>query len=164
MNRKSNLAPFVDLFSILAIGLLVLMSVTSGTEKPETKKPSYTVVMLYLKKPDKLEKAYPGVSREEFIRIEPYFVYRGKEAPKESLSITSTTSYGPDSITVMLLGKTKDLSVGFRVKEIKKKEILFMEFGANIVATSNKSQNNVANGKQSKSVTVGMWVDPFIEL
>ena len=137
------------------------MTVTAGTDKPVKEKPSYNIVMFYLTKPKELEIKYPGISREEYIKIEPYFFYEGKEVKKESLSVTTSVHKGPDSINVMIIGNPKKISVGFRVTELVKKEVLFMSFKTQIVATSNKSEKNLEVEGEN---TIGMWLDPVITL
>lgn len=162
MYKKSNLAPFIDLFSILAIGLLVLMTVTAGTDKPIDKKPSYTIVKLYLTKPKEFEIEFPGIPREKFIKIDPYYLLNGNEVPVESLSVTTTVNREPDAITVMIIGNPENISVGFRVTDIVMKKILMKSFGTEIVAISNNSTNEGKNEEKISAATVGMWIDPII--
>lgn len=160
---KTNLAPFIDLFSILAIGLLVIMSVTSGTDKPSRVRPSYTVIMLYLGKPASIEKRFPGIAMDELLKIDPYFIMDGKEVPISSLNVTADVAREPGNITVLIIGDTDGLSIGFRVVEVVNPYTIFEEFDVAVLATGNSAQKGGKDGVVEK-LRVGNWVDPVVSI
>ncbi len=160
---KANLAPFIDLFSILAIGLMVIMSVTSGTEKPSRKSPKYSVVLLYVGKPDSIENEYPGIPISSLLRIEPYFLVEGKETSVSALDATVDVIREPGNITVLLMGEVNKMAVGFRIAEIVNQKTIFQDFDITVLSTSNSTEAKNHAGK-IETIKVGSWVDPVVEL
>lgn len=153
---RPNLTPFVDLFSILAIGLLIIMSVSSGTEKPEREQMDYTIVQLYLGRPDDLEALRPGVPMAALLRIEPYFLVDGKESPAVDLAVDVDVRQRPEAVEVMIRGRQDGLSVGFRVAEILDPVVLLRRFETKTLKISG------GHHVEKKTRLVGLWVDPVV--
>lgn len=130
---KLNLAPFVDLFSILAIGLFLLMVVTTGTDKPEPDASDIIVVKLVPVLSGESQVIGNRRSFQALIRIEPYYLRSGVEIARGDLPVLAVTRQEPDRVEVMIRGRTEELGVGFRVAEIRDMEVLYNEIDMDIV-------------------------------
>lgn len=151
---RPNLTPFVDLFSILAIGLLIIMSVTSGTEKPVLENVDYTIVQFYLGRPPDLDAERLGVPMDSLVRVEPYFLVAGREVLRGDLAVRVDVHRQPDSIQVMARGFQDGLAVGFRIAEILDPVVLLRRYDTKILKISGE------HDVETQSRTLGAWLDP----
>lgn len=151
---RLNLAPFVDLFSILAIGLFLLMVVTTGTEKPEPDVSDIVIVKLF-------PNLFGSGSTERFFQsmvdIQPYYLRGDVEVSREELSVLVITRQEPDRVEVMVRGRTGELGVGFRVAEVRDVEVLYDEVDMEIVRI--RPGEHVARRCRQR---LGLWRDPVV--
>lgn len=154
---KLNLAPFVDLFSILAIGLFLLMVVTTGTDKPEPDASDIVVVKLVPVLSGESQTIGNRRSFQALIRIEPYYLRGGVEITRGDLPVLAVTRQEPDRVEVMIRGRTEELGVGFRVTEVRGMEVLYNEINMDIVRIR-PGEHTSRRCRQ----TLGRWRDPVV--
>ncbi len=156
---RLNLTPFIDLFSILSIGMLVVMAVASGSEAPETIKPSYSIVVFYLGNPS----GHEGSSMHSIANIEPYYIVNGVVREVNGLAVSIDLQRSGNSITIMIRGKQDNLSVGFKVVKLFDQSVLLKKTQVRIVSIT--SGGSKVGAKQlEKSLVFGRWNDPVVNV
>ena len=155
---RLNFTPFVDLFSILAVGLLVIMTVTAGTDVVSTEAgpSSQAIVKFYSGVPQRIVGQQAGVAMESMLRIAPYYLLGGEEVARGSLPALVREEVHPDSVEVVLRGAVDDIEVGFRVVEIRDPRVLDEEFATQIVKIYRGIERRECRQR------MGQWRDPVV--
>ena len=154
---RLNFTPFVDLFSILAVGLLIIMSVTSGTDVVPQTDADAVVIQFYPGVPRDM--VVEGETEMEMVRIAPYYVVGGSEVPPGSLPAAVGERVLDDSLEVWIVGSVDalNLEVGFRVMEVRDPRLLGRELSTRI--------EKVYRGEVREwpcPQTVGRWREPSV--
>ena len=145
---RLNFTPFVDLFSILAVGLLIIMSVTSGTDVARSGDTEGVMIRFF-----------PGVEppMETRLRISPYYVLNDVEkAPGALPGVVVGEEVAADHVLVWLVGSLEDMEVGFRVTEVVDTGLLGAELDGRIEKRYRETQTRAC------SQTIGSWRDPVV--
>ena len=148
---KLNFTPFVDLFSILAIGLLLIMTMTSGTDSPQTEsRLSTTIIRFYLRVP---------VPMATIARVRPYCLRAGVEVACSDMQASVVANFSaPDYIELLIRGAEADgnLAVGFRVVEVVDADEIYEMFDTWIVSAGAVSMELACRQR------MGFWRDPVV--
>lgn len=156
---KINLAPFVDLFSILAVGLLVIMSVSSGTDQPIQDRPNYTIVRFYLGLPEAIQTVSGPVAMDNLAMVSPFFLRNCQEVSRYDIGVTVDISRSPNYMEIMLQGEPSQLAVGFRVSEIIDPAVIGMTFDSSILFLGGESAEPIETTN-----VMGHWREPIVDI
>lgn len=157
---RANFTPFLDLFSILAIGLLLVMITTAGTDAPgdgqtgsdgeavPTGPSPATPVQVWFYLDDSGE-AMPA------IKIVPYFLMDGVKVDRPDDVIVEHRN---DAVVVRFRGGPgAGLSVGFAVAAVRDVDAIGRDVNFTLVRVGGG-----APGTQRCISTVGSWREPTV--
>ena len=154
---KLSLMPFIDMFSILSIGFLILLSIASGTPGPDTsgsENASYAIVRIALP-----ELTREGVPASKRIHLDPYFVKHGANLVYFDEYYTKRVH---DGLEVLIWGDVAETSIAIRVKAVID-PLLYGETGKLIMQLIS-SQEDAAQVEQTYAYHIGNWIDPVLDL
>lgn len=157
--KELNIAPLVDLFSILAIGLLVILTVTAGTESPNRDGSTITVVKFWLNKPATYSETLRRAPSSSIVKLEPYFIEGNVELEVDEIEQDVRVTQNNDSLTVMILGDPNELKLGIRVSSVVQTEALWHNHDATYLITGSTYAKDEISG-----LKMGSWNDPVIDL
>ena len=142
---KLNFTPFVDLFSILSIGLLLIMTMTSGTDV-ERREARRSVVIIRLQ---------VGAMVGTGARIEPYLLRGNEEVSGSEVGADFQVDREADYIEIAVRGNPgPDLWVGFRVVSGVDAEVIGDDRDTQLIKIGG------GGGMLACSQTMGSWRDP----
>ena len=151
---RLNFTPFVDLFSILAIGLLLIMTATSGTDVVESGSETDDVAIL---------RFYFGsdIDVGSDVDVDPYYLQSGVEVSRGNLDVFIQENYDePNIIEIVIRGATSvlsELSVGFRIAEVRNPGVLWEVLEPQIVKIWRGQMRNTCSPRR-----LGEWRDPVV--
>lgn len=155
---KPNQTIYLDLFSILATGIFVIMNTVTGPDNPSTSaRPNYTIVRAFFGVSDTLSKLPGNPVFVDLVRLEPFFVVGGKEVDRADLSGPIDIASTIEGMQIMIRGDLGKAAIGFRIAEIVDRRSLGEtgEFKIQIVGKSDAIEG---------VYQIGYWSDPIIEL
>ena len=171
---RANFTPFVDLFSILAIGLLLVMTMTAGTDRRGGERSEDDGGAVSTEEADSpfAATAADGPSRarpvlvwlyfddsEEAMRmmvVEPYFLRDGVEAERPDDVVVTPREEGVE--VLFLSDPGAGLSVGFRVAAVRDMDAIGRRFDFTVVRAGESP------GTVSCHSRVGMWREPEVSV
>ena len=145
---RLNFTPFVDLFSILAIGLLLVMTMTAGTdlEQPEVGSQPVTVIRLYV--PEKMA---------AMAEVQPYFLKGESEVERWEIGANIVVDREERYIQVSVQGEAEaDARVGFRVVGVTDPGVIGEELYTTVVRIGESAETRGCRQR------VGAWRDPVV--
>ena len=154
---KFNVTPFIDIFSILSIGFLVLMSITSETPDREGEAHegrTHLMVQVSLQWSDS---DLPDIPLERLIHLEPYFIRNDAILEKwdfDGYHLENTS----DGTEIYIWGNVNKASVAIRVKKVVDRRV-YGKTGK-IVIQSVSSQGD----RTTYDFRIGNWNDPVLAL
>lgn len=163
-----NFTPFLDLFSILAIGLLVVMITTAGTDMagggrsesdseavPTAETDSARAAQEPARAAPVLVGLYPDDSEAlAMMEIEPYFLEDGVEVDRPDNVLVARRS---DGVEVVFRSGPGALSVGFAVAAVREVAAI----GRDVRFTLTRVGGGTPETQRCVS-TVGSWREPTV--
>lgn len=155
---RANQTVYLDLFSILATGIFVIMNTVTGPDNPDnSSRPNYTIVRAFFGVSSTINQIEGNPAFSDVVAIEPFFLVEGKEVSVSELPYPVDIGNTIEGIQVMIRGSISDGSVGFRVQEVRDVRVIgeVAEYKILIVGSEATSEG---------TYEIGKWTDPTINL
>ncbi|MCB1469981.1 MAG: hypothetical protein KDK08_23175 [Rhizobiaceae bacterium] len=155
---KVNQTVYLDLFSILATGVFVIMNTVTGPDNPDSSsRPEYTIVRAFFGISSTLRQLESNPVFSDIVVVDPFFLIDGKEVSISEMPVPVDVGRTIEGIQVMIRGKVSNGAVGFRLRSILDIRAIGETAEFKIIIVGGRSP-------VEGIYEIGKWTDPVIDL